>query len=60
MTVAQTKAKELVEKFKMFNADDWEAAQYVKVACDEVMNNVVKHGAKWHEYNEVKNELLKM
>ncbi len=62
MTVAQTKAKEIVEWFSKnlkSNTPDEDTICAIKI-CDEVMSAVVTHGAKWHKYNDIKNELLKM
>lgn len=55
---ARQKAIELVESFYIHN---WEHAIIcAKICCNKIMSSVVLHGAAWHEYNEIKKELLKM
>lgn len=68
---AQEKAKELIDDFAsigrfhgMANVDIKLQMEFgkdcAKYHCEIVMDNVVQHGAAWHEYNEIKQELLKM
>lgn len=69
---AKQKAEELIQKFdeslnhircgsngiEVFLRE--EATKCAIICCDEVMSAVVTNGARWHEYNEIKKELLKM
>lgn len=57
MTVAQTKAKELIEQVKAdpIKLDEDQVIKCAIIVCDKVMCALVTHGAKWHLY-----ALLKM
>lgn len=59
---AKEKAKELIGKIstRTLFIGGKETIRVANLICDEVMDAVVKHGQKWHEYNEIKNELLKI
>lgn len=68
---AQEKAKELIGDFAsigrfhgMANVDIELQIEFgkdcAKYHCEKIMSAVVQHGAAWHEYNEIKNELLKL
>lgn len=68
---AQEKAKELINDFAsmgrfhgMSNMDIKLQVEFgkdcAKYHCEKIMSAVVTHGARWHEYNEIKECLLKM